>query len=168
MSSPQDPALPAALPPSLPAVLPGLTTREAIIDAVYRCLNGIDIPDEALFLSAFTQDVNFDLSGRVTKGKAALLSEVYQPISKLHTAHVMSNFRVAYEEGSSTASVTATAIGPHFRPGEGLKGDAKGLLAGGLYYIQCVKDGEDGQWKIKDYKVRMTWADGDWGVFGSQ
>lgn len=153
--------------PALPAALPGLTTREAIIDAVYRCLNGVDIPDEALFLSAFTQDANFDLNGHVTKGLAAIHGEIYPSISKLQTAHVMSNFRVAYDEGSSTAAVTATAIGPHYRPGDGLKGDAPGLLAGGLYYVECVQDGNDRQWKIKDYKVRTTWADGDWTILKS-
>lgn len=41
-------------PFSLPAVLnPPMTSREAVVDALYRCVMAFDTPDTALFDSSF-------------------------------------------------------------------------------------------------------------------
>jgi hypothetical protein len=47
----------------LPVVLPSLTPREAIADALQRCLLGIDTNDHALFASACLQTPELTFTG---------------------------------------------------------------------------------------------------------
>jgi hypothetical protein len=58
----------------LPTVLPSLTPREAIADALHRCLLGIDSNDHALFASACLQtpDLTFTGAGYTLEGWKAL------------------------------------------------------------------------------------------------
>jgi hypothetical protein len=36
------------------------------------------------------------------------------------------------------------------------------LLAGSLYFLDCVKDEEDGLWKIKNWRLNIVWREGGW------
>ncbi|KAB8266187.1 hypothetical protein BDV32DRAFT_143911 [Aspergillus pseudonomiae] len=149
---------------SYPSSLPSLTTREAIADTLYRCVGGFDTADAALFDSAFTKDATFDLNGRVLEGLESIHKDCYDNISKLDTIHYMSNVRVNVKEGEEKGSLTASALAQHYRPGEGIQAGTKYFLAGSLYEMDVVRDEGDGLWKITHWKLKIVWAEGDWGV----
>jgi hypothetical protein len=37
-------------------------------------------------------------------------------------------------------------------------------LPGGRYWLELVKDAEQGIWKIKHWKLKSAWGQGDWSV----
>ena len=147
-----------------PTSLSGLGVREAITDALYRCVLGLDTNDRALFDSAFTQDASFDLNGSVMSGLDAIHTGCYDSISKLDTTHFISNVRVNVQEGDSTASMTTSALAQHYRHKQGTEAGATRLLTGSLYFIELVRADKDGLWKMKNWKLQLVWAEGDWGV----
>lgn len=57
---------------ALPHKLSSLDPREAVTDARYRAINGIDQDDVALFDSALTGDATMYLFGTVLEGLDAL------------------------------------------------------------------------------------------------
>lgn len=151
--------------PSLPASLsPPLSDREAINDAIYRAVVGLDTNDVDLFDSAFTDGGSFDLNGRVMEGREAVHSQMFDFISKLDTMHFVTNTRVNIDEGGSTASATASAIAQHYRGGQGRDPAASRFMSGVLYWLDLVKDGKDGLWRVKHWKGRSVWGEGDMGV----
>lgn len=153
--------------PSLPANLkPDLSGREAIADAVYRCVTSFDTEDEALFKSAFTSDAVFELNGTVMNGLEAIHAQCYGSVSKLDTTHFLTNLRINILEEDSKAEVTCSALAQHYRTGEGMKPGTTPLLAGSFYWVDLIKDNEAGLWKIKHLKLKSIWGQGDWGVFG--
>ncbi|KAI9732029.1 MAG: hypothetical protein M1818_007624 [Claussenomyces sp. TS43310] len=146
--------------PSLPSALPSLSVREAIADALYRGVVGLDTANDALFDSAFTQDAVLDINSMVMNGLSAIHTGCYDTIAKLDTTHFITNVRVNVKDGESKASMTASALAQHYRHGQGLESGAVHLLTGGLYYLDLMKD-EDGLWKATNFKMRSTWAEGD-------
>ncbi|KAE8137982.1 hypothetical protein BDV38DRAFT_282591 [Aspergillus pseudotamarii] len=149
---------------SYPTKLPTLTTREAITDTLYRCVGGLDTADTALFDSAFTKDATFDLNGRLLESLDSIHKDCYDKISKLDTIHYMSNVRVNVKDGEEKGSLTASALAQHYRPGEGIQSGTKYFLAGSFYEMDVVRDEGDGLWKIRHWKLKIVWAEGDWGV----
>ena len=149
---------------TLPASLASVTVREAVTDAIYRAVLGLDNADKALFDSAFTKDAIFDLNGDVQSGLDAIHTGCYDGISKLDTTHFITNVRVNVKDGDSTASMTTSALAQHYRTKQGMQADATRLLTGSLYSIDLVKDGKDGLWKMKSWKMKVIWTEGDWGV----
>ena len=149
---------------ALPSSLSSLSVREAITDAIYRAVLGLDTGDKALFDSALTQDANFDLNGNVMVGLDAIHAGSYHLISKLDTTHFISNARVNVRDGDSTASMTASALAQHYRHKEGIEVGATSLMTGSLYFLDLVKDDKDGLWKIKNWKLQLIWAEGDWSI----
>ena len=63
-----------------PTTLRGLSTREAISDAIYRAVLGLDTTDKALFDSAFMQDASFDLDRNVMVGPDKIATGCYDGI----------------------------------------------------------------------------------------
>ena len=149
---------------ALPSSLSSLSVREAITDALYRAVLGLDTSDKALFDSALTQDANFDLNGNVMVGLDAIHAGSYDLLSKLDTTHFISNARVNVRDGDSTASMTASALSQHYRHKQGTVGGATSLMTGSLYFLDLVKDDKDGLWKIKNWKLQLIWAEGDWSI----
>ncbi|KAI1390861.1 uncharacterized protein F4822DRAFT_394651 [Hypoxylon trugodes] len=149
---------------SVPTSLPGLNVRESITDALYRAILGFDLEDSALFDSAFIPEATFDLNGRLMTGLKAIHTDCYDNVSKMDTTHFMSNIRVNYKDGESTASMTASSLAQHYRRGEGTKPDATRLLGGGLYFLDLVKDTKDNLWKITHWRAKIVWTEGDYGV----
>ncbi|EED13338.1 conserved hypothetical protein [Talaromyces stipitatus ATCC 10500] len=138
---------------SLPAALtPVLSGREAIIDALYRCV------------SAFADDAVFDLNGTIMDGIDAINAQCFASISKMDTTHYLTNIRINILDGSK-AEVTCTALAQHYHGGEGMKAGAIPLLAGSFYWVDLVRDAGDGLWKVKKWKLKTSWGQGDWGVF---
>ncbi|ROV91537.1 hypothetical protein VMCG_09429 [Cytospora schulzeri] len=150
---------------SLPAKLsPPLSDRDAINDAIYRAVIGLDTNDANLFDSAITDDGIFDLNGKIMEGRAAMHSQMFDFISQLDTTHIVTNTRVNIDEGGTTASATATAMAQHYRGGQGADPAAPRYMSGVLYWLDLVKDEGDGLWKAKHWKLRSIWGEGDRGV----
>lgn len=151
--------------PSLPTTLsPALTGRDAIADALYRLVLGLDTNDKELFDSAFTPNSTFAINGRVSEGLPAIHTDCFDVITKLDTTHFITNIRTNIDDSGSKAAVTASALAQHYRGGKGLEPNQTRLLAGSLYYVDFIKDEISGLWKVKDFKMQTTWAEGDWGV----
>ncbi|KAJ5280634.1 hypothetical protein N7478_006006 [Penicillium angulare] len=154
--------------PALPVSLsPPLSGRDAVADALYRCVIGLDTADEALFKSAFTIDAVFDINGTIMNGLEAIMSECYVNIAKMDTNHFLSNIRINIMDGDSKAQVTCSALAQHYRGGEGMKPGSEPLLAGSLYWVELVNDSADGLWKVKHWTLKSSWGQGDWTVFGN-
>lgn len=152
---------------ALPASLASLTEREAITDALYRAVIGLDTADQALFNSAMTDDTFLELAGHELSGRDAVNSGMYDFIATLTTTHHLSNIRVDVKPGASEAKVTATAIAQHCRPGpEGAAPGAQKFLAGTMYYIDVVKDAKDELWKAKKWVLKVMWREGDESIMG--
>lgn len=81
--------------PILPVALTGLTTREAVIDALDRLLVGLDSKDATLYAAGLADGAIFDLDGMVPKAAAVDLLDTMAPVT---TAHTVSNVRVHLRE----------------------------------------------------------------------
>ena len=143
-----------------------LSGRDAVADALYRCIIGMDTANDALFKSSFTTDAIFDLNGTIIDGFDAINSQCYAIVAKLDTGHYVSNLRINITDDESKAQLTCSSMAQHYPGGEGMKADSVHLLAGGFYYLDLVKDSADGLWKIKHWTVKSTWSQGDYSVVG--
>ena len=143
---------------TLGATIQPLTPREAAIDALYRCINGLDLADEQLFRSAFTTDAKFTIQGKTSDGLDAVMADIYQNISRLDTTHFVTNVRVNID--GPRAQLTATILAQHYTMGMGMQ-DAPRLLAGAFYDVDLVQQEDEAQWKINDWKVKPVWTEGD-------
>ncbi|RDW58822.1 hypothetical protein BP6252_13298 [Coleophoma cylindrospora] len=144
---------------ALPANLTGaLTDREAIADALYRAVLAFDYADEALLLSALTEDVAVEMVGSSAKGIPEFKAAVFDRVSKLDTTHFLANMRVSVES-PTTAKASCSAWAQHVRPGKGFEPGPNKFTSGGLYLCEVVKVGE--LWKIKSWKANFLWVDGD-------
>jgi hypothetical protein len=150
---------------TLPASLsPPLSTREAIADALYRSVAGLDTPDPALFESAHTQDATFEINGRVIDGMKDIIAQIYDPTARLDTTHFITNVRIHVADAASEAKMSASGLAQHYRPGTGREAGATRYMTGSSYFIDLVKDDKDGLWKIKKFQMKATWSEGDRGV----
>ncbi|KAJ5758370.1 hypothetical protein N7520_005526 [Penicillium odoratum] len=150
-------------PAPLPAALPSFTTPEAITDTLHRAVLAFDTADRSLLESSFLSDAVFDLDGRVMNGMDEARTQCFDIVSKLDTTHFVSNVRIDYVEGASTASMTASALSQHYRPNTGKTPGATNFMGGSLYYLDVVRD-TDGLWKIKTWRMKLIWTTGDVGV----
>lgn len=150
-------------PAPLSAALPSLPTREAITDTLYRGVLSFDTDDKALLESSLLPNAVFDLDGRVMNGMDEICTQCFDTVSTLDTTHFISNVRIDYIEGASTASMTASALSQHYRPNTGKTPGATNFMAGSLYYLDVVRDTE-GSWKIKTWRMKVIWTSGDVGV----
>jgi len=162
-------------PFSLPVVLnPPMAGREAVIDALHRCIMAFDTDDAALFDSSFMSDGIFVINDRALEGLPEIHATGLALIFKLDTMHMVSNVRVHMRTGASKvgaaeeeneASLTATVLSQHFAKGKGTEPDQKNLMAGSLYRADLTKDA-DGLWKIRHLQIKSLWVQGDWSVMG--
>ncbi|KAB8260272.1 hypothetical protein BDV32DRAFT_149501 [Aspergillus pseudonomiae] len=143
------------------ATLPSLSFREAIADALHRAVLAFDIADSALLNSALTPDAILDLDGYTMNGLDEIYRQCYDRVSKLDTTHFVSNGRVDVIEGASVASMTASVLSQHYRPGTGKVPGAEYLMAGSLYSLDLVRDDTEGLWKIKRWNMKVIWTMGD-------
>ncbi|KAK5687615.1 hypothetical protein LTS10_001755 [Elasticomyces elasticus] len=148
---------------AFPINLTGLTTREAITDAVYRCTLAFDTGDAKLLESATTDDAIVDLDGMVISGLDDIRAKILGSVGKLDTTHLATNLRIDIKS-ESEASVTTSFLAQHYRQGEGRNPAATRFLVGGIYFIDMIKDEKDGLWKSKHWKVQITWNEGDGSV----
>ena len=153
---------------NLPVVLnTSMTDREAIQDALARFCMGMDTNDVELFDSAFTPDAYWDLSGKKVSGLAAIHKECYyHNIVKLDTTHMVSNVRIALDANTKTAQMSCLYVAWHWPGGTGMHPDSHRFTTGGQYYFDLVKDGTDGMWRIKLFRMKKQWSEGDIAVMG--
>ncbi|KAK0614861.1 hypothetical protein B0T17DRAFT_540359 [Bombardia bombarda] len=156
----------ASAPLTLPAKLnPPLTGRDAIVDAVHRCLAGLDAADQGLWESGWHPEGTMEINGNVMRGRKELHDKCFATISKLDTTHFMTNVRVTLTDDAGTkAAMTATVLAQHYREGKGLAPGEPRILAGNLYGLNLEKDPADDLWKIKDWVLKSTWGEGDWQI----
>lgn len=148
--------------PTLPAVLsPALTGRDAIADALYRLVLGLDTNNKELFDSAFTQTASFTINERVSEGLPAIHTDCFDRISKMDTTHFLTNIRINIADSGTKATATASALAQHYPGGKGLAPNQARLLAGSLYYVDLVKDDASDLWKVQDFKMEVSWKEGD-------
>nr|RBQ83582.1 hypothetical protein FVER53263_13987 [Fusarium verticillioides] len=144
---------------ALPAELTGgLAEREAISDALYRAVLAFDHADEALLLSAITEDIDAEMPGSTARGIAEFKAAVFDRVSKLDTTHFLSNVRINITS-SRTATATCSALAQHVRPGEGVDPSSAKFTSGAFYACDMVKIGD--LWKMKTWKANIIWLDGD-------
>lgn len=141
------------------------STREAILDALYRAVNAYDTNDLALHDSAFldSPDTTFSLDARNFQGLEAIRGP-FKIVGPLDTTHMVTNPRVIHQEGETHARITATTLAQHFRAGEGKMGRKVGFLGGSFYDLDVVFEAESGLWKIKRLDIKIVWSEGDVGV----
>ena len=152
---------------ALPTSLSSLSPREAVADAMYRALLGLDTGDSAMFDASMTNDAVADMGmGGVMEGVEAINEGIFKRVGPMMTHHNISNVRVDVEDGADTASMSAYAIAQHKRPEEGLDPKAPHLTSGAIYYVDAVKHESEGVWKVKKWVMRLLWLDGDWAVMG--
>ncbi|KXG47298.1 uncharacterized protein PGRI_011680 [Penicillium griseofulvum] len=153
---------------ALPAVLtPALDTREAIADALHRFMLGMDTNDAELFDSAFTEDVKWDLFGRQMNSLKEVHTECFdKTIIHLDTTHYVTSVRINVAESGTEASLSCLYNAKHYRLGTGIDPKAPWFWTGGTYYLDIVKVESEGLWKIKFYKMRKMWIEGDFEVMG--
>jgi len=144
------------------ATLPSLTPLEAVADTLHRCVLGIDTNDRDLFASACVQDETMAIIFRSGALEGwSTISAFFERLYTLVTLHMVSNVRVALEDGADKASLTAHAVAYHVRPEEAHTQEDTAYTAGNLYFIDLVKDAADGLWKIKRWEIRTLWTTGD-------
>jgi hypothetical protein len=141
--------------------LTGLTPREAIADALYRCVVGLDTNNRELFMSGCVKDdsIKIVVDSMAVEGWTAV-NEFIKGAFVVVTSHTISNIRVELS-GADTASMTASAISYHIRPEDALKPEDTSYTASSLYNIDLVKDSKDGLWKIKTWNFKILWTTGD-------
>ncbi|KAL6245440.1 hypothetical protein RBB50_007439 [Rhinocladiella similis] len=141
-----------------------LTPREAVADALHRCVLGLDNNDPALFESSYVKDetATFAAGPMTIKGWDAI-NESMTKLFSLVTTHYITNIRVEFKgaDNTNTASMSAHAIAYHVRPDDAYKAEDTSYTAGCLYFIDLVKDDTDGLWKIKKWEVKIQWTTGD-------
>lgn len=145
-----------------------LTPREAVADALHRCVLGIDSNDHALFKSAclISDEMTWTGGGFDLEGWTAI-DELFQRLFVIVTTHVISNIRVELDDGETSASLTAHAISYHIQPQDAFKPEDTSYTASSLYRIDLVKDMGDGLWKIKKWEANVLWTTGDRAVLQS-
>ena len=147
---------------SHPHILTSLTEREAVADALYRAIIGLDSNDVSIFNSAWSeQNAVFDLRGNVINGLDAIRTQLLDFVGPMDTTHMISNVRVDVKDGASTASLTAYALAQHCPPGKGREPDSPKYLAASTYFLDLVKDKSDGLWKIEKWVMKVIWTQGD-------
>ncbi|RYO76445.1 hypothetical protein DL764_010293 [Monosporascus ibericus] len=145
-----------------PVTLTALTPREAVADALHRCLLGIDSNNRDLFESGCLKNESMTVvAGPITLEGWTAISEFFLKLSVLVTTHVTSNIRIELKDGADTASMTAHALAYHVRPDDALKPQDTSYTASSLYSVDLVKDSNDGLWKIKKWEIKILWTTGD-------
>lgn len=148
-----------------PIALASLEAKDAIADALYRAVIGLDSNDRTLWESGWIKnEAVFDMNGNVMTGMDAINGNIFTHVGPLETTHMINNVRVDHKNGADQAYMTAYAIAQHYRPGEGMNPGTKGLLSGASYFIDVVKDSGDGLWKIKKWTMKLIWVDGDMSI----
>jgi hypothetical protein len=132
------------------AKLNELIDRNAIIDLMSRYASGIDLRDEALYRSCFTDELEWDMFGKgaYDRGSAdewvTTASNAVRPFQT--TQHIITNHTIEIDGDKATCIAYLQA--QHWNP-------ENHLLVGGYYSNELVRT-SDG-WLICKLKLTITW-----------
>jgi hypothetical protein len=145
-----------------------LPDREAIPDALYRSIIGLDTNDQNIFESAWHKNATFIYDvAPPTQGLEAILNTTFKYVGAgLDTTHFVSNVRVDLKDGANAASMTAHALAQHYRKGEGRNPKASRFMTGNMYWVDLAKDEGDGLWKMTKFEMKVIWCEGDASIVG--
>lgn len=145
-----------------PTTLSALSPREAVADALHRCILGLDTNNRDLFESACVKDESATvIAGPTTVQGWTAIKELMSRVFQVVTTHFITNIRVDLKDDADTASMSAHAIAYHVRPDDVYKPEDTSYTAGCLYFMDLVKDSSDGLWKIKKWEIKIQWTTGD-------
>ena len=141
-----------------------LIDRAEISDVFSRYAMAVDTRDWALFRTCFTDDVEFDVTslspGVIIHGADQLVEGSKQLFETVETSqHIITNH--SHQIDGDTAKSTSYLQAQHV--GNGGFGGDQYILAG--YYSYDMLRTEDG-WKIKKYKLTITWGSGNSAILG--
>ena len=146
-------------------VLQELLDRQAISDVVNRYATGIDRRQWDLYRSCFTDPVTIDFSSFAGEGEAETISvddwvaRVRGTLSGFDATHHQSSNHVHSIEGDD-ATCVSYMVAEHFLPNH--LGD-NFITLGGYYTNQLVR--QEGEWKITNCKLTVTWNRGNRDLF---
>ncbi|KAF2736212.1 hypothetical protein EJ04DRAFT_575529 [Polyplosphaeria fusca] len=141
--------------------LTALSPREAVADALHRCLLGIDTNDHALFSSACLQDSRMTVTaGPIHLEGWPAIDAFFARLFSLVTTHMTSNMRIEIKEGGDEAEMSAHAMSYHVREEDALKEEDTAYRAANLYDVGLVR-GEGGEWRIRRWGIKVLWTTGD-------
>ncbi|ERS97130.1 uncharacterized protein SPSK_02804 [Sporothrix schenckii 1099-18] len=151
---------------AVPVLLSGLTTREAIIDAMTRALVALDHNDVELFNSAWAGEdvvaqIGVDDDKKFLPNLSVIRMAIFDRIGPMDTTHSFTTPRVHVHEGADTAVLTTVSLAQHCPAGRGKEPDGPKYLVAGEYTADMVRDAADGVWKIKKWVLKINWAQGD-------
>lgn len=150
------------VPERIPASLSGLTTREAIQDAIYRAITAYDRADETLLRSSAWPDIVFTLGPfGASHGIEDIVKGNWAHVSQMDTTHSLSVIRIDVVEGAKEARAALNARTMHIEKGQGLVADHKFYEVGSYYDIDLALDEKDGLWKVKRWTLTPIWGKGD-------
>lgn len=151
-----------------PIILRSTSPTDAVADALYRAVIGLDNNDHKLWNSAWVEgnDMTFAMGDNVMDSRETIETNIFKPIGALVTHHNISNVRVDLESRAETAYMTCYAIAQHKRPDTGLDPKAAKLTSGATYAVDVVKDCGDGLWKLRKWSMQLVWLEGDASIVG--
>ena len=138
--------------------------RLDIMELIARYGAGLDARDWSLWRDVFTDNALFDLSSwnnlvpkrvdtsRVVKAQARVFAELAV------TQHMMSNFRIFFDE-SNSGRVVAVMRAEHWIRVEPESEEMKRYTMFGYYNNALVR--KDGNWKIDEMHLHVTKTEGD-------
>lgn len=130
-------------------------------------INFMQTNDAELYKSAWVNEISsFDRNGLVYEGLDAIMENIFTPVSKLETQHMISNIRIELEDGAKTAHMVTYMLAQHYRPGEAMDPARKGLFGMTTNLVDLVLDDEDGLWKMKRWVMKINWIEGDASIVG--
>lgn len=134
----------------------------AVTEALYRFAAGIDLRDEALLTSAFTEAAVSDFGPAAAKagfefpvleGRDVIVAALFGALGHVDTTHSVSNPRATIE--GDTAHLDALVEAQHV-----LKSDpARHYLMKNRYDVELIRLGEG--WVIQRVTVDNVWRTGD-------
>lgn len=137
----------------------------AVIETLYRYAAGLDLRDNNLLASAFTEDAvsDFRPAGKkagfeypVLEGRETIIAALMGSLNQIDTTHSVSNPRVKID--GDKAVMDALVEAQHLPSSD----HSSHYLMKNRYDVELIRDGE--VWVIQRVTVDSVWRTGDPGV----
>ncbi|MGY2339440.1 nuclear transport factor 2 family protein [Pseudomonas sp. SDO5532_S415] len=134
----------------------------AVVETLYRFAAGIDLRDNALLASAFTEDAISDFRPAAAKagfeypvlaGRETIVAALSGSLARIDTTHSVSNPRVSVD--GDRAQLDALVEAQHVPQND----HSRHYLMKNRYDVKLVREGEG--WLIQSVTVDNVWRSGD-------